>query len=118
VRIRLDDFIYDIRDPVAFLRADMLLRRAFRGDAKTAFKSDRKAVLELRGGRSMADLEVPNVKLVSAWGKHFPGIQKLKDRVGMLLAEGDEDMKKILEAYRGHWGWLFDDTLWLFKQGI
>jgi hypothetical protein len=118
VRVRLNDFIYNSRDPVAFICTGMLLRKALRGDRKFNFNNDKKALQELCGGRAIAGLDVPKMKLAPAWNKQFEGMRKFESRVANLLSKGDPDMKMIVEAYQEDRGWLYDDVLRQFTQDI
>jgi hypothetical protein len=118
VRIFLDDLIYDPHNPIAFIRKGMMIRKSFRDDRKFCFNDDKRAVRELRGGRGLEEVNVPNMKLLSARGQRFEGIARLRRRIAMLLRDRDADAKKIVDAYGGDRQWMFDEVLRMFMQGM
>ena len=118
VRIWLDDLVYDPHDPIAFIRTGMLLRKAFRGERKFCFKKDKKAMEELRGGRRVEELDMPNMRLLSAYHQKFEDHEEFRRRVGILLKSGNPDAKKVMKAYGGDMHWMIDDVLRMFQQGM
>jgi hypothetical protein len=118
VRLIVEDFRFDNAHPVAFIRTGMVIREALRGNGRICFKDDEQAVEEWRGGRSLARLDAPKMRIVAYKEVGWEGMNGIERRVRALLKNKHVDMKRIMRVYAWDQVALFRDILAHYDQGI